>query len=134
MDNPSTYLPDLLKALPEITADTILSRSLHKDEKTDVTLFGFAAGQELTEHTSPYGAIIQVLEGQANISLGKDTVSAEAGLCRGSGWRQRWITRSTAGSSSFTSVVMLSGAARSCMCISSISEAAWNARFPVNSS
>ena len=79
MDNPSTYLPDLLKALPEITADTILSRSLHKDEKTDVTLFGFAAGQELTEHRSPYTAIIQVLQGEASFTLGKDEVKAQAG-------------------------------------------------------
>jgi hypothetical protein len=60
--------------------------------------------------------------------------AATAGRCRGSGWRQRWITRSTAGSSSFTSVVMLAGDARSCISISSISEAAWKARLPVNNS
>jgi hybrid cluster-associated redox disulfide protein len=50
MDKPYTYLPNLAGALPEITENTVVSRSLYKDEKTDVTLFGFAAGQELTEH------------------------------------------------------------------------------------
>jgi quercetin dioxygenase-like cupin family protein len=79
MENPYTYIPNLLKSMSAIPEDSIVSRVIAKGERLDVTLFGFAAGQELTEHTSPYGAIIQVLEGQANISLGKDTVSAEAG-------------------------------------------------------
>ncbi len=73
------FLPDLITALPEITSDTVISRSLHKDEKTDVTLFGFAAGQELTEHRSPYTAIIQVLKGKATFTLGPDEVKAEPG-------------------------------------------------------
>ena len=79
MDKPYTYLPNLAGALPEITENTVVSRSLYKDEKTDVTLFGFAAGQELTEHRSPYTAIIQVLQGEAAFTLGKEEVKAQAG-------------------------------------------------------
>ena len=79
MDKPHTYLPDLAAALPEITENTVVSRSLYKNDKTDVTLFGFAAGQELTEHSSPYTAIIQVLEGEAQLTLGKEPVTAKAG-------------------------------------------------------
>ncbi len=79
MTNPYSYLPDLDSSLPEITEDSIISRSLFKNAKMDVTLFGFAAGQELTEHTSPYAAIIQVLEGTLEITLGGDQLTAQAG-------------------------------------------------------
>jgi quercetin dioxygenase-like cupin family protein len=79
MESTYTYIPDLLKSMSAVPEDSIVSRVIAKGERLDVTLFGFAAGQGLTEHTSPYRAIIQVLAGQAQISLGKDTVSAEAG-------------------------------------------------------
>ena len=42
-------------------------------------LFGFAEGQELTEHTSPYAAIIEVLEGTLEIALGNDQLTVQAG-------------------------------------------------------
>jgi quercetin dioxygenase-like cupin family protein len=79
MDKPYSLIPNLAGALPAITENTVVSRSLHKDEKTDVTLFGFAAGQELTEHRSPYTAIIQVLKGEVTFTFGKDEVKAQAG-------------------------------------------------------
>ena len=79
MESTYSYIPDLLKQMSAIPADSIISRVIAKGERLDMTLFGFATGQELTEHTSPYRAIIQVLAGQAQIGLGKDTVTAEAG-------------------------------------------------------
>jgi len=79
METPYTYIPDLLKSMSTLPEDSVLSRVIAKSERLDVTLFGFAAGQELTEHTTPYRALIQVLEGQAQISLGKDTVTAGTG-------------------------------------------------------
>ena len=79
METTYTYIPDLLKSMSTLPEDSIVSRVIAKSERLDVTLFGFAVGQALTEHSSPYQAIIQVLEGQAQISLGKDTVTAEAG-------------------------------------------------------
>jgi quercetin dioxygenase-like cupin family protein len=57
----------------------ILSRVLHKDEKVNVTLFGFAAGEELSAHSAPTPAILYVLEGHADLQLGPDLVKAEAG-------------------------------------------------------
>jgi quercetin dioxygenase-like cupin family protein len=79
METAYTYIPDLLKSMSAIPEGSIVSRVIAKGERLDVTLFGFADGQELTEHSSPYRAIIQVLVGQAQITLGKDTLSAEAG-------------------------------------------------------
>ena len=48
----------------------ILSRVLHKDEKVNVTLFGFAAGEELSAHSAPTPAVLYFLEGEAELELG----------------------------------------------------------------
>jgi len=47
----------------------IVSRTLLRTENTRVVLFGFAEGQELTEHTSTQHATIQVLSGEGEFSL-----------------------------------------------------------------
>jgi len=57
----------------------ILSRVLYKDEKVNVTLFGFAPGEELSAHSAPTPAVLYFLEGQAELQLGTDKVKAEAG-------------------------------------------------------
>jgi quercetin dioxygenase-like cupin family protein len=57
----------------------ILSRVLYKDEKINVTLFGFAAGEELSAHSAPTPAVLYFLEGEAELQLGTDKVKAEAG-------------------------------------------------------
>ncbi len=73
-----TFVPDLVNefAIPE---NGIVSRVLHKDERLNITLFGFSAGQELSTHSAPTPALIQVLEGEADIDLGNDTVQAKSG-------------------------------------------------------
>jgi len=57
----------------------ILSRVLHKDEKVNVTLFGFAAGEELSPHSAPTPAVLYFLEDEAELQLGTDKVKAETG-------------------------------------------------------
>jgi quercetin dioxygenase-like cupin family protein len=47
----------------------IVSRTLLRTSTSRVVLFGFAAGQELSEHTSTQHALIQVLSGQCEFSL-----------------------------------------------------------------
>ena len=47
----------------------IVSRTLLRTENSRVVLFGFAEGQELTEHTSTQQALVQVLSGECEISL-----------------------------------------------------------------
>jgi len=47
----------------------IVSRSLLATANLRVTLFGFAAGEELTEHTSTRHALIQILSGECEFSL-----------------------------------------------------------------
>ena len=47
----------------------IVSRTLLRTENSRTVLFGFAAGQELTEHTSTRHALIQILSGACEFSL-----------------------------------------------------------------
>ena len=47
----------------------VVSRVLVKRETGNVTLFAFDAGQELSEHTAPYDALVHAVEGEATINL-----------------------------------------------------------------
>jgi quercetin dioxygenase-like cupin family protein len=51
-------------------ADAIVSRIVLKRDAGNVTLFAFDAGQELSEHTAPYDALVQVMDGEAVITVG----------------------------------------------------------------
>jgi quercetin dioxygenase-like cupin family protein len=63
----------------EPPADGTLSRTLYQDDRLKVVLFGFAAGQELSEHTASTPAIMHFLRGEANVTLGAENRSANAG-------------------------------------------------------
>jgi len=73
-----TLLHDLVNHV-EVPADGTLSRTIHQDEKLKAVLFGFSAGQELSEHTASTPAVMHFLTGQAEVSLGSDTVEVDAG-------------------------------------------------------
>jgi|SRR6478752_6090151 len=57
----------------------ILSHTLHNDEQAKIILFGFAAGEELTAHTAPMPATIQILSGEVTLTLGPDHREASPG-------------------------------------------------------
>lgn len=48
---------------------SIVSRQITKSEAGNVTLFAFDAGQELSEHTAPYDALVHILDGSAEIRI-----------------------------------------------------------------
>lgn len=73
------YLADVAAQVPDVPADSILSRSVYHDERVKVSVFAFAPGQELSEHTASVPAIIHILEGEATLTLGGDTYEATAG-------------------------------------------------------
>ncbi|MGE3140921.1 MAG: cupin domain-containing protein, partial [Thermoleophilia bacterium] len=62
-----------------IPATGIHSQTVHSDDAIRVVLFGFAAGEELTEHTASRPATIQVLSGSFDLTLGGEPVEAPAG-------------------------------------------------------
>jgi quercetin dioxygenase-like cupin family protein len=57
----------------------IVSRTLAKAKGGSVTLFAFDAGQELSEHTAPFDAFVQVLDGVVELTIGGEKVVARAG-------------------------------------------------------
>lgn len=57
----------------------IVSRTLLRTPNSRVVLFGFAAGQELTEHTSTQHAVVQILSGECEFSLGGTPHPVKAG-------------------------------------------------------
>ena len=75
-----TSFPNLLAELPAIPADSIVSRTVYSNDRMKVILFAFAAGQELSEHTAARPAIIHILEGEADVTLGGDAFSAGRGF------------------------------------------------------
>ncbi len=74
-----SMVQDLAALLPEIPAESIVSRKVYSDELLKVTLFGFAAGEELTEHTAAFPATLQFLSGDATLMLGEDVFEVHAG-------------------------------------------------------
>ena len=56
-------------ALVEYQAGAVVSRQITKAEGGNVTLFAFDEGQELSEHTAPFDALVHVLDGEAEIKI-----------------------------------------------------------------
>lgn len=69
----------LLHALITPTEQGIASRILAKTSGGNLTLFAFDAGQGLTEHTSPFEALVMTLEGTLTLTIGGTPVRATAG-------------------------------------------------------
>jgi quercetin dioxygenase-like cupin family protein len=63
----------------ELPTDGTFSRTIHLDDNLKAVLFGFSAGQELSEHTASTPAIMHFLEGEADVGLGSDRIGAAAG-------------------------------------------------------
>ena len=61
------------------TPDGIASRVLARASGGNVTLFAFDGGQGLTEHTSPFDALVFVLDGALVLTIGGTRVDAAPG-------------------------------------------------------
>ena len=68
-----------LDELLEYVSGSVVSRTLIKRPVGTVTLFSFDKGQGLSEHTAPFDAMVQVLDGQAELTIGGELVKAGAG-------------------------------------------------------
>lgn len=49
--------------------DSIVSKIVSKKDTGNVTLFAFDAGQFLSEHTAPFDALVQIVEGEAQVVI-----------------------------------------------------------------
>jgi len=57
----------------------VISKTLLKKEAGNLTLFSFDKGQGLSEHTSPFDAAVQVVEGTGTFIIDGKRVAASAG-------------------------------------------------------
>ena len=69
---------DLLK-LVDYGQGAIVSRTLIENDAGTVTLFAFDADQDLSEHTAPFDALVQVLDGQGEFIIGGTSHQVTAG-------------------------------------------------------
>jgi len=63
----------------EYAQGSIVSKIILKKETGNVTLFSFDKGQNLSEHTAPFDAMIQVIDGQAEVTINKMPFILKAG-------------------------------------------------------
>lgn len=81
-DTPSTLPPAEalpLQTLITPTARGIASRVLARAAGGTLTLFAFDAGEGLSEHSTPYDALVLVLEGALTLTIGGTPVQATPG-------------------------------------------------------
>jgi quercetin dioxygenase-like cupin family protein len=58
---------------------TVVSRTLLKQPTGNITVFAFDVGQGLTEHTAAFDALVQILDGKAEITISDKPYCVEAG-------------------------------------------------------
>lgn len=68
-----------LAGLAEYGDGSIVSRTIAETETATLTLFAFDAGQGLSEHSAPFDAFVQIVDGEAALTIGGQPVKATAG-------------------------------------------------------
>ena len=65
--------------LVQVATGAIVSRELARTSGGTVTAFAFDAGQGLSEHTAPFDALVQVVEGELELTIGGKSVPTREG-------------------------------------------------------
>ena len=63
----------------EYSEGAIVSKTVLKKETGNISLFAFAKGEALSEHTAPFDAMIQVVDGKGEIIIGGKSFILESG-------------------------------------------------------
>ena len=63
----------------EYADDSVVSKTLVNKMVGTLTLFAFAAGQGLSEHTAPYDAVVEILDGTVQVTVDGETFTARTG-------------------------------------------------------
>jgi quercetin dioxygenase-like cupin family protein len=82
MNNPSSTLKGKafnLEQFVDYADGSVVSKTLLKKEIGNINLFAFDKGQGLSEHTAPFDAVVYILDGTAEITIGGQTQNVSAG-------------------------------------------------------
>ncbi len=75
----TTPLTGALNDMVAYQTGAVVSKELVRKEKGTVTLFAFDQGQGLSEHTAPFDAIVQIIDGRAEITVDGKLYHLKAG-------------------------------------------------------
>lgn len=73
------FQPLRLVDLIEYQNDSTVSRTIINERTGTVTLFAFAEGQGLSEHTAPFQALVYVLDGEVEVTISGETIRLKKG-------------------------------------------------------
>ncbi len=68
-----------LKNMVEYSEGSTVSKIITRNEKGNLTLFAFDKDQNLSEHSAPFDAIVQCLEGRGKVIINKEEFIVEEG-------------------------------------------------------
>ncbi len=68
-----------IATLVEYAEGQVVSRTLSQVPTVNVTLFAFAQGEGISTHSSPGDAMVQILDGEAEVTIGGETTTVQAG-------------------------------------------------------
>jgi quercetin dioxygenase-like cupin family protein len=68
-----------LKDFIEYQSGSVVSKEVLRKDTGTVTLFAFARGQGLSEHTAPFDALVYIIDGEARITIAGNPVMVKAG-------------------------------------------------------
>lgn len=71
--------PHMLAELVDYGEGRVVSRTLAQNKGVSITLFAFDVGEGLSTHSAPGDALVQILDGEAEIKIGGENVTAKAG-------------------------------------------------------
>lgn len=66
-------------SLIDYSKDGVVSKQVLKNDAGNITLFSFDKGQGLTEHTAPFDAVVQVLDGTVEIRIDGKPIRVKKG-------------------------------------------------------
>ena len=68
-----------LKEEIDYASGAVVSKTILKKESGNLTLFAFDQGQGLSEHTSPFDAVVQVVEGEGSFIIDGEIKTVKEG-------------------------------------------------------
>lgn len=63
----------------DYSAGAIVSKTILKKQTGNISLFAFDKGEALSEHTAPFDAVIEIVDGKAEIVIGGEPFILESG-------------------------------------------------------
>jgi len=79
LNDKATPRVETLKNMVEYQEGAVVSRTIIDKPQGTVSLFAFTEGEGLSEHTTPYDALVQVLDGEVEITIGGEAFHLDEG-------------------------------------------------------